>query len=167
MATPDNLILFEEDEARLAATLKRLTADAKGRATFLLDKNGRVITAAGETAGLDLTALASLVAGSAAATGSLANLVGEAEFNGLVLEGQRANLTITTLDHGLILVVLFDEKSTLGLVRFRVRRAAEEIGQAFVEIARRASRGPDQAATASQGGLSEITDDDIENLLKS
>jgi len=39
-----------------------------------------------------------------------------------------------------ILVVLFDHRSSLGLVRLRVKRAAEDIAQVFAEMADRTRR---------------------------
>ncbi len=160
MDTPwGDLFLFAEDESRLVAMLARLCEDAKARAAFLVDPNGRLIAASGDQAGLDTTALASLVAGSIAATGSLARLVGEHAFSGLFHEGERSHLYITVLGDGLILVVSFDRTSSAGLVRFRVKRASEEIGQVFAEITTRVA--------GFQSEIAQITDEDIENLLSS
>jgi predicted regulator of Ras-like GTPase activity (Roadblock/LC7/MglB family) len=152
-----DLFLFAEDEERLAAMLGRLCEDAKARAAFLVDQNGRLIAASGDRAGLDTTALASLVAGSIAATGSLARLIGERAFSGLFHEG--SHLYITVLGDGLILVVSFDRTSSAGLVRFRVKRASEDIGQVFEEITGRVA--------GFQSEIAQITDEDIENLLSS
>lgn len=160
MDTPwGDLFLFAADEERLAAMLGQLCEDAKARAAFLVDQNGRLIAASGDRAGLDTTALASLVAGSIAATGSLARLIGERAFSGLFHEGVRSHLYITVLQDGLILVVSFDRTSSAGLVRFRVKRASEEIGQVFAEIAGRVA--------GFQSEIAQITDEDIENLLSS
>jgi predicted regulator of Ras-like GTPase activity (Roadblock/LC7/MglB family) len=154
-----DLILFAEDEQRLAAMLSRLCVDAKARAAFLIDQNGRLIASSGDSGGLDTTALASLVAGSIAATGGLARLIGERAFSGLFHEGERSHLYITIVTEGLILVVSFDRGSSPGLVRFRVRRASEEIGGAFAEIRGR--------HTGWQTELAQITDEEIDNLLSS
>ena len=154
-----DLFLFAADEERLVAMLERLCEDAKARAAFLVDQNGRLIAASGDRTGLDTTALASLVAGSIAATGSLARLVGEQAFSGLFHEGERSHLYITVLAGGLILVVSFDRSSSAGLVRFRVKRASEEIGLAFAEISGRVA--------GVQAEIAQITDEDIENLLSS
>ncbi len=154
-----DLFLFAEDEQRLVAMLARLCKDAKARAAFLVDQNGRLLAESGDSAGLDTTSLASLVAGSIAATGGLARLIGERAFSGLFHEGERSHLYVTVLSEGLILVVSFDRSSSAGLVRFRVRRASEEIGQAFAEITGRVA--------GVQAELAQITDEDIENLLSS
>jgi predicted regulator of Ras-like GTPase activity (Roadblock/LC7/MglB family) len=156
MAGSADLILSAEGEARLVAALAALASDAKARAAFLLDRNGRLLAGAGEMQGLDTTALASLASGSMAATGSLAQLVGEPEFGGLLLEGVRSHLLLASLGRDLILVVLFDRRTAPGLVRFRMRRAAQEIGDVFAAGGR---------STTTPAVLAEITDEDIENLL--
>jgi predicted regulator of Ras-like GTPase activity (Roadblock/LC7/MglB family) len=94
-----------------------------------------------------------------AATESLARLIGERAFSGLFHEGERSHLYITVVTEGVILVVSFDRGSSPGLVRFRVRRASEDIGQAFAEITGRTA--------GWQAELAQITDEDIENLLSS
>ena len=87
-----DLTLYEEDERRFAAVLQRLCTDAKSRAVFLIDKSGQLIASAGETASVDTTSLASLTAGNIAATGGLAQLLGEKEFSVLFHEGEKEHL---------------------------------------------------------------------------
>jgi hypothetical protein len=55
--------------------------------------------------------------------------------------------------------VSFDRTSSAGLVRFRVKRASEEIGQVFAEVTGRVA--------GFQSEIAQITDEDIENLLSS
>ena len=79
--------------------------------------------------GIDTTSLASLTAGCIAATGGLAKIVGEEEFPVHFHQGQRDNLHITLVAGRIILVVVFDERSSLGLVRLRVKKAGAELAQ--------------------------------------
>lgn len=155
-----DLILLADDEARLTAALAALVAEAKAVAAFLLDRGGRLLAGAGETDEIDTTTLASLVSGSMAATGSLARLIGEEEFGALILEGERLHLYLAALEPSLILTILFGERSATGLVRFRARRAALDIGQVFADSAKRGQGGPPQGSE-----LAEITDEEIDNLL--
>ncbi|MBI4573578.1 MAG: roadblock/LC7 domain-containing protein [candidate division NC10 bacterium] len=159
-----DLTLYEEDARRLAAVLQRLHDDSRSRAVFLIDKSGQLIASAGETASLDTTSLASLAAGNIAATGGLARLLGQKEFSVLFHEGEKDNLHISVVAQRGILLVLFDRRSSLGLVRLRVRRAAEEIDRAFAEMARRAEQEAARGQAAVQTPLGQITDEDIENL---
>ncbi|MDH3382692.1 MAG: roadblock/LC7 domain-containing protein, partial [Deltaproteobacteria bacterium] len=107
------------------------------------------------------TSLASLAAGNIAATGGLASLIGEKEFSILFHEGERDNMHISVVDNRLILVVIFDRRSSIGLVRLRVRRADE-----FLE---RILRSIDEAAQKEEEGegvIEELTEADIETLFK-
>jgi hypothetical protein len=58
-----------------------------------------------------------------------------------------------------ILVVLFDERSSLGLVRLRVRKAAAELTIVLEVMVKKSASGSGQPSV-----FSEITDDDIDNL---
>lgn len=162
-----DLTLYEEDEQRLVAVLQRLCEDSKSRAVFLIDKAGQLIAAAGETASVDTTSLASLTAGNIAATGGLAQLLGEKEFSVLFHEGEKDNLHISVVAQRGILVVLFDRRSSLGLVRLRVKRAAEDINQAFAEMAQRTQQETGRGRLAFQQQFAQITDEDIDNLFRS
>jgi predicted regulator of Ras-like GTPase activity (Roadblock/LC7/MglB family) len=162
-----SLVLYEEDERRLAGVLQKLWEDSKSRAVFLIDKNGRLITSAGDTGSVDTTSLASLTAGNIAATGGLAQLLGEKEFSVLFHEGEKDHLHISVVAQRLILVVLFDQRSSLGLVRLRVKRVAEEIGRIFTEMSHRAEQEAGRGQTAFQAQFAQITDDDIDSLFKS
>lgn len=87
----------------------------------LLEENGQIIVSAGETKAFDMTSLASLAAGSVAATGGIAKLMNETGFSVLFHEGQNQQLLMQVMAAGSIFVVLFDQRQTLGWVRFQIR----------------------------------------------
>jgi len=161
------LIIYEEDARSLNVTLARLCEEAKSKAVFLIDKAGQLISCSGATADLDTTSLASLTAGNIAATGGLAQLLGEKEFSILFHEGKRDNLHISLVAGRMILVVLFDHRSSLGLVRLRVKKASEEIARIFEEMLKRGEQQAKEAKALFQAQFSQITDEDIENLFSS
>jgi hypothetical protein len=66
------LVLYEEDHRRILTVIGRLVREANAKGVFVVDKNGQLIGEAGEVRGIDSTSLASLTAGSIAATGGLA-----------------------------------------------------------------------------------------------
>ena len=158
-----NLIILDEDFKRINASLARLNQEARGKAVFLIDKNGQLISCQGETAGLDTTSLASLTAGNIAATGGLAQILGEKEFSVLFHEGERDHLHISIVAQRVILVVIFDERSSLGLVRLRVRRATAELEKIFEEIAQKVEREKESLVEV-ESPFAEITDEDIDRL---
>jgi predicted regulator of Ras-like GTPase activity (Roadblock/LC7/MglB family) len=157
-----DLILYDEEVRSLEETLKRLRHDSNARAVFLIDKNGQQISADGDVDQFDTTSLASLTAGNVAATDSLARLIGEREFSVLFHEGERDHIHISIVGRRAILLVIFDERSSLGLVRLRVKRAAGEFDKIFETMAQKAISGPVEGPMDTP--FSEITDDDIDAL---
>ena len=95
MSSTPQLVLFEEDHKKLVAVSERLTHDANAKAVFLLDRNGQLVTEAGELKGIDTTSLSSLVAGNVAATTGLAKVIGEPDFPIHFHQGERDNVHIT------------------------------------------------------------------------
>ena len=126
---------------------------------LLIDKDGQPIADAGDVDELDVTSLSSLTAGNVAATGGIAKLLREKEFASQFHEGEKTNVHITLVGGRVILVVLFDERSSLGLVRLRVKKAADELAQLFEQVGQE-GRQP----TGSRRCSAEITDGDIDNL---
>jgi predicted regulator of Ras-like GTPase activity (Roadblock/LC7/MglB family) len=154
------LVMLEEDYRRIAALIERLVRDANAKGVYIVDKNGQLIAEAGEMSGVDSTSLASLTAGCIAATGGLAKIVGEEEFPTHFHQGQRDNLHITLVGERMILMVVFDERSSLGLVRLRVKKAGTELARLLEEIKKKS----EQEALSGGSPFAEITDDDIDNL---
>src|SRR6266516_3971246 len=143
MAAPD-IVMYEEEFKQI---ISKLRVDGNAKVVFLVDKNGQQIAAHGEIENLDTTSLASLTAGNVAATDGRARLIGEKEFSILFHEGEKDNIHISIVAQRVILVVIFDERSSLGLVRLRVRRSMQELEKIFEDIARKAERDK-QALTA-------------------
>jgi len=161
MSTPE-LVLYQEEFQRLDQALRKLRQDANARAIFLIDRTGQQIAATGEIEQFDTTSLASLTAGNVAATDGLAKLIGEREFSVLFHEGKRDHIHISIVAKRAILLVIFDERSSLGLVRLRVKRAGMEMEQVFEEMQRKGERTADPATPSSP--FAEITDEDIDSL---
>ena len=127
-----------------------------------MDKNGQLISGVGDVEQFDTTSLASLTAGNIAATGGLAKLIGEKEFSILFHEGEKDNLHISIVGGRVILVVLFDARSSLGLVRLRVKKASDELTTIFNRLMTKAEEK--EKSGTSDFPFAEITDDDIDNL---
>src|SRR5467141_4328048 len=163
MATPD-LVMYEEEYQQIKDTLHRLQVDSNAKIVFLVDKNGQQIANQGDMAGVDATSLASLTAGNVAATDGLARLIGEKEFSILFHEGERDNIHISIVAQRVILVVIFDERSSLGLVRLRVKKASQELGDVFGRIMSKVEREKAAAGAAFESPFAEITDEDIDSL---
>jgi predicted regulator of Ras-like GTPase activity (Roadblock/LC7/MglB family) len=162
MALSTDFVMFEEESQHLREAVRSLRQEANAKVVFLVDRNGQQLASTGELEGIDSTSLASLTAGNVAATDGLAQLLGEKEFSVVFHEGERDSLHISVIGR-MILVVIFDERSSLGLVRLRVRKVHEVLTEILKTIEEKAA----QQGTAAGGfdsPFAEITDDDIDAL---
>src|SRR6266849_6935519 len=152
------LVMYEDEFTKINAICDRLAKDANAKVVFLVDKAGQLISASGHTQHIDTTSLASLTAGNVAAMGGLAKLIGENEFPNQFHEGARDSLYMTIVGTRVVLVIIFDNRSSLGLVRLRSKKASDELSRIFDSLIRKA----DLPGIGSP--FAEITDADIDNL---
>jgi predicted regulator of Ras-like GTPase activity (Roadblock/LC7/MglB family) len=152
-------IIQEHQFQRMKNILARLCVECAARVVFLVDRDGQTIAFHGDIAGMDTTSFSSLAAGNVAATSSMAKLIGEDVFPAVVHEGERESIFISVIGRSL-LVVVFDERSTLGLVKLRTKRASFEVAAILDEaVANSATYSTDHNSV-----FAEITDEDIDGL---
>jgi predicted regulator of Ras-like GTPase activity (Roadblock/LC7/MglB family) len=153
------MVMYEEEFNQIQAVVDRLVKQSNAEVVFIVDKNGQLISAAGDVENIDATSLASLTAGNIAATGGIAKLLREDEFGTQYHEGEKANVHIQLVGNRVILVVIFDgAKTNLGLVRLRGRGATAELNRIFENLLSKVSE------RGAESPFVEITDDDIDNL---
>jgi predicted regulator of Ras-like GTPase activity (Roadblock/LC7/MglB family) len=152
------LVMYEEEFSKINTVCDRLTKDANARVVFLVDKNGQLISASGQTQNIDTTSLASLTAGNIAAMGGLAKLIGENEFPMQYHQGATVSLLSALIGSRVVLVVIFDNRTSQGLVQLRVKKASAELQAIFDALLKKTD-------TPGAGSpFAEISDDDIDNL---
>jgi len=159
-----DLVIYPGEFAEIRAILAQLAMESRAKLVFLVDRNGQPIASHGETEAVDTTSLSSLAAGNVAATEGLAKLLGEREFSVLFHEGERDNIHFSIVAHRAILVVIFDHRTPLGLVRLRVRKASAQFEDVFQRIVARFEKELQPTGVASDYPLPEITDEDIDRL---
>jgi predicted regulator of Ras-like GTPase activity (Roadblock/LC7/MglB family) len=163
--TGSDLVMYEEEFNRIDSELQKLYKQTNATVVFLVDKNGQLIASAGETQNVDTTSLASLTAGNIAATGGIAKLLGEKEFTILFHEGEKDNIHISLVGQRVILVVIFDHRSSIGLVRLRVKKATESLAKIFDEIESKAKKEKLESKI-EESPFAEISEEDIDNLFR-
>jgi predicted regulator of Ras-like GTPase activity (Roadblock/LC7/MglB family) len=152
-------IIQEHQFQKLKVILARLCVECAARVVFLVDRDGQTIAFHGDIGNMDTTSFSSLAAGNVAATSGMAKLIGEDAFPAVVHEGERESIYISVIGRSLLAVV-FDERSTLGLVKLRTKRASHEVAAILEEAASQSA-----AFAVSNGSVfSEITDEDIDSL---
>jgi predicted regulator of Ras-like GTPase activity (Roadblock/LC7/MglB family) len=105
----------------------RIIKEAEAKCALLVDKDGHLITRQGFTHTLDTTALAALLAGSFASTKEIARLVGEPEFSVLFHQGKKDHIHISLINDRTILVIIFDDRTTIGMVRLYAKETGESL----------------------------------------
>ncbi len=151
--------LEEADYQRISQHLSELLSEANARCGMLVDRTGQLLCKVGESMAFDTTAFASLTAADFSANDQLAKMIGEDEFASLFHQGEKESMYLADVARRVILVVLFDERTTVGLVRLRVRRTVRELKTLFEEMFDRTPRGGEKSA-----GLLEGADDEIDRL---
>ncbi len=152
-------IIQEQQFFRIKAVLERVRVECAGRVVFLVDRDGQTIAFNGDIGDMDTTSFSSLAAGNVAATTSMAKLIGENVFPAVVHEGEHESIFISVIGRSL-LVVVFDERSTLGLVKLRAKRASHDIAAILDEAVRESA----VMAASAKPAFAEITDEDIDSL---
>jgi len=126
----DKNVILENDVKQFDKLLAKLITEAEAKCALLVDKDGHSITRQGFTNTLDTTALGALLAGSFASTKEIARLVGEAEFSVLFHQGKKDHIHINLVGEHTILVVIFDDRTTIGMVRLY----AKEVSGKLIEV---------------------------------
>jgi predicted regulator of Ras-like GTPase activity (Roadblock/LC7/MglB family) len=136
------LVFYKEDIQQIDSTLREFLKRSKSRAAMLVDKDGHLITQEGNTDHTDLDTISALVAGCFAATREMARILGEEEFTALFHQGRKDNLQLTLVGQRTILAVLFDDTTTIGMVRLYAAEAARKLTSLFRKILSRGGAAP-------------------------
>jgi predicted regulator of Ras-like GTPase activity (Roadblock/LC7/MglB family) len=110
--------LTKEDVASLDSILLDYLQKSEATLVIVVDKGGTVIAQQGDAGVVDTSILGALAAGSFAATKELARRIGESEFSALYHQGKDKSIFMSALDEHTIIITIFGEKTTVGLVRF-------------------------------------------------
>lgn len=130
------LALTQQFSDSAKSVLDRLRSTSFARAVLLLERDGGISMAVGDASDLDLTPFSVLSAACVSAGQELANLMGEDEFHAMVHQGKGMSVYLETVDSESLLGVVFDRKTTLGLVKLRVSKAKTKLTK-IVERARK------------------------------
>ncbi len=128
-----SFVVYEEQVNQINAALLRMIKKAEAKCALLVDKDGHLITRQGFTQTLDTTALAALLAGSFASTKEIARLVGEPEFSVLFHQGKKDHIHVSLVGERCILAVLFDDRTTIGMVRLFAKETGDRLKEILTE----------------------------------
>ena len=127
----DRLLFYREDIEAIEKTLAEFLQVSGARCALLIDKDGHMVTMRGEMGSIDMNTISALVAGSFAATREMARLLGEQEFSALCYQGERDNIQLSLVGDRSLLTILFDDRTTVGMVRLYAGKSAKKLARLF------------------------------------
>ncbi len=160
MTAASSWSIQEDDARRIQTILAGFLGESNARTALIVDRTGQMIASAGEPPAFDPMAFASLTAADFSANDQLARMLGEAEFGSLFHQGERESMYLADIARRVIFVVLFDNRTTLGLVKLRAKPAVGQLTQLFTDMLQRDGA----AAPGVDAGFSGDAEDEIDRL---
>jgi predicted regulator of Ras-like GTPase activity (Roadblock/LC7/MglB family) len=132
-----DIVLMQEDLDRIESSLSRILEKSGAHCILLIDRSGQLISACGDKPPEDTVALAALTAANFGATAAIARMLGERDFSLLFHKGKEENIHFSSFGEDFLLVTLFNNEASLGLVRLHVEKAVRELSQIFENVFRK------------------------------
>ncbi len=130
--TMGDLILTGPALERAKSEIDNALIQAGVHTVLLIDQAGNVVASCGKNSkDMDITALAALAAANFGATSQIAKLIGEDDFSLLFHKGKRDSIHFAKIGKDFILVTIFSDEVSLGLVRLRVAELSNSIQRIF------------------------------------
>ena len=134
------MVIQEEDQARIHQVLSRFLGESGAAEALLIDRSGQLLAMDGVSRALDTVSISALAAAAYSSTCAMAQLLGETEFTVLFHEGLKQSIHVSTVDDDAILMAIFDERTTVGMVRLFAKDAAKSVGVVLAETRARPKR---------------------------
>lgn len=160
MSTDAIAALGPDDLTEIQQLLLAFLHDGGARCAILLDRRGRPVTAVGDMTDLDETSFASLAAADFDASDQLAGLLGEPEFTALYHQGVTGSMYLSDITGIAILAAVFDQRTTLGMVRLKTRDVVPRLQQLLAALAER-----EPGETGLEPGFGDDAAGEIDRLL--
>ena len=156
------LVFYKDDLARIDRMLQDFLQLSKAKCALLIDKDGHLVTRTGTGVTYDLDTISALVAGSFAATKEMARLLGEEEFSVLFHQGVKDNIQLSLIGERTLMAVIFDDKTTVGMVRLYSAEVGKKLYTVFQEIL---SRKPgDKGAEKIDKGFGDAAQNKLDDM---
>ncbi len=124
-----NVVITKKDLEKIDGCLKKVVSASSAQSILLIARSGQLIVHSGDTLDIDISALSALTAANFGATAEIARLLGEEEFTLLFHKGRSTNVYFSAIGEHVIMVTLFDDKTSLGLIRLRINQVQEELDE--------------------------------------
>ena len=126
-----DLILTKDKIGKLEDIISDEILDSGADFVMIIDLSGNLILQKGTLEMDDSFSLAALSAANFAATAQIAKLIGEEDFSLLFHKGDKKNIHFSRLGKDYIILTLFDENVSLGLIRLKLNGAVMQLSKIF------------------------------------
>lgn len=123
-----SMVITPEGIAKITALLQELFSETNARSILLVEKSGQHLAMVGEESP-HVMALSALVVGAFSSTREIARLLGEPEFKTMFQQGNRLNIFISLLESQDLITVIFDERTTLGMIKLKTQQMTKRISE--------------------------------------
>jgi predicted regulator of Ras-like GTPase activity (Roadblock/LC7/MglB family) len=129
-----DIIITKRDLEKINHCLNKMVSSSLAHSVLLIDRSGQLIAHHGNTPDVDILSLSALTAANFGATAEIARILGEEEFILLFHKGKSENIYFTAIGEDVIMVTLFDDRTSLGLIRLRINQILDELSQILSSI---------------------------------
>ena len=129
-----NIIITQKDLDKINFCLNKVVASSLAQSVLLIDRSGQLIAHHGNAPAIDMSSLSALTAANFGATAEIAKILGEEEFTLLFHKGKSENVYFSAIGDHVILVTLFDDRTSLGVIRLQIGKITEELARILSTI---------------------------------
>ena len=129
-----NIIITKKDIEKIDFCLDKVVSTSLAHSVLLIDRSGQLIAHHGNTPGIDVLSLSALTAANFGATAEIARILGEEEFTLLFHKGRSENVYFSAVGEHVIMVTLFDDRTSLGLIRLQINKIIGELSTILSSI---------------------------------
>ena len=129
-----NIIITQKDLEEINFCLNKMVSSSLAQSVLLIDRSGQLIAHHGNAPGIDMPSLSALTAANFGATAEIAKILGEEEFTLLFHKGRNENVYFSAVGEHVILVTLFDDRTSLGVIRLQLGKIIDELSKILSTI---------------------------------
>jgi predicted regulator of Ras-like GTPase activity (Roadblock/LC7/MglB family) len=129
-----NIVITDKDMKKIDYFLNKMLSSSMAHSVLLIDRSGQLIAHHGNTPELDIVSLSALTAANFGATAEIARILGEEEFTLLFHKGKNENVYFSAVGEHVIMVTLFDDQTSLGLIRLQINKIIDELSTILLSI---------------------------------
>lgn len=129
-----NIVITDKDMKKINYCLNKMVSSSMAHSVLLIDRSGQLIAHHGNTPEFDILSLSALTAANFGATAEIARILGEEEFTLLFHKGRNENVYFSAVGEHVIMVTLFDDRTSLGLIRLQINKVIDELSTILLSI---------------------------------